>query len=248
MYRRGYLWTSNNNNNNNNDDDDDDDVKDKRSGASQINQWRVLYWLWQTLDGQNIYNSCCTLRIEYSKLSSLNVKYNNDKSRDYTNPTLPTGDPNLDAFAMTGNAQCFVLLLFSLSLSLSLFRSVTATTSATAITLASIQIAPLFPIALLGSDSGASQRPMLFRWMRGLITQTLTIKLYLSFIKHCRFLKLAPGGGVESLLFKFIKPLKLNCWVEEWMGLGWVGEGGGGGRMRMRMRVSILMNASTSGL
>lgn len=56
----------------------------------------------QTLDGQNIYNSCCTLRIEYSKLSSLNVKYNNDKSRDYTNPTLPTGDHNLDAFAMTG--------------------------------------------------------------------------------------------------------------------------------------------------
>jgi hypothetical protein len=53
--------------------------------------------LLQSLDGQNIYNSCCTLRIEYSKLSSLNVKYNNDKSRDYTNPNLPTGDPGLDA-------------------------------------------------------------------------------------------------------------------------------------------------------
>jgi polypyrimidine tract-binding protein 2 len=49
-----------------------------------------------SLDGQNIYNACCTLRIEYSKLSNLNVKYNNDKSRDYTNPTLPTGDPTLD--------------------------------------------------------------------------------------------------------------------------------------------------------
>ncbi|KAE9544267.1 hypothetical protein AGLY_001446 [Aphis glycines] len=45
-----------------------------------------------SLDGQNIYTSCCKLRIEYSKLSSLNVKYNNDKSRDYTNPTLPNGD------------------------------------------------------------------------------------------------------------------------------------------------------------
>merc|ERR1719483_911855 len=33
-----------------------------------------------SLDGQNIYNACCTLRIEYSKLSNLNVKYNNDKS------------------------------------------------------------------------------------------------------------------------------------------------------------------------
>lgn len=48
----------------------------------------------QALDGQNIYNSCCTLRIDYSKMSSLNVKYNNDKSRDYTNPNLPTGDGN----------------------------------------------------------------------------------------------------------------------------------------------------------
>jgi len=49
-----------------------------------------------SLDGQNIYNACCTLRIEYSKLSNLNVKFNNDKSRDYNNPTLPTGDPTLD--------------------------------------------------------------------------------------------------------------------------------------------------------
>ncbi|XP_033224278.1 polypyrimidine tract-binding protein 1 isoform X2 [Belonocnema kinseyi] len=50
-----------------------------------------------SLDGQNIYNSCCTLRIDYSKMQNLNVKFNNDKSRDYTNPTLPTGDQNLDA-------------------------------------------------------------------------------------------------------------------------------------------------------
>lgn len=53
-----------------------------------------------TLDGQNIYNGCCTLRIEYSKLASLNVRYNNDKSRDYTNPTLPTGEAGMDAFAL----------------------------------------------------------------------------------------------------------------------------------------------------
>lgn len=46
----------------------------------------------QALDGQNIYNGCCTLRISFSKLTSLNVKYNNDKSRDYTRPDLPTGD------------------------------------------------------------------------------------------------------------------------------------------------------------
>ncbi|XP_034093547.1 polypyrimidine tract-binding protein 2-like [Gymnodraco acuticeps] len=51
------------------------------------------------LDGQNIYNSCCTLRIDFSKLVNLNVKYNNDKSRDYTRPELPAGDgqPNLES-------------------------------------------------------------------------------------------------------------------------------------------------------
>ncbi|XP_018088992.1 polypyrimidine tract binding protein 1 S homeolog isoform X3 [Xenopus laevis] len=51
-----------------------------------------------SLDGQNIYNACCTLRIDFSKLTSLNVKYNNDKSRDYTRPDLPSGDgqPTLD--------------------------------------------------------------------------------------------------------------------------------------------------------
>ncbi|GFQ88884.1 polypyrimidine tract-binding protein 1 [Trichonephila clavata] len=56
-----------------------------------------------SLDGQNIYNSCCTLRVEYSKLSNLNVKYNNDKSRDFTNPTLPTGDPTLDNLGLPGS-------------------------------------------------------------------------------------------------------------------------------------------------
>lgn len=55
-----------------------------------------------SLDGQNIYNACCTLRIEYSKLSNLNVKYNNDKSRDYTNPALPTGDPGMDSALQLG--------------------------------------------------------------------------------------------------------------------------------------------------
>ncbi|XP_058456182.1 polypyrimidine tract-binding protein 2 isoform X2 [Malaya genurostris] len=56
----------------------------------------------QTLDGQNIYNGCCTLRIDNSKLTALNVKYNNDKSRDYTNPTLPSGEPGSDVIASAG--------------------------------------------------------------------------------------------------------------------------------------------------
>uniref|UniRef100_A0AAX7UZE3 RRM domain-containing protein n=1 Tax=Astatotilapia calliptera TaxID=8154 RepID=A0AAX7UZE3_ASTCA len=55
-----------------------------------------------SLDGQNIYNGCCTLRISFSKLTSLNVKYNNEKSRDFTRPDLPTGDgqPTMEHTAM----------------------------------------------------------------------------------------------------------------------------------------------------
>lgn len=41
------------------------------------------------------------MRIEYSKLSSLNVKYNNDKSRDYTNPSLPNGETGLDGVSLS---------------------------------------------------------------------------------------------------------------------------------------------------
>ena len=52
----------------------------------------ITYDFVQSLNGQNIYNGCCTLQIEFSKLLALNVKYNNDKSRDYTNPTLPPSE------------------------------------------------------------------------------------------------------------------------------------------------------------
>jgi hnRNP-L/PTB/hephaestus splicing factor len=45
------------------------------------------------LDGQNIYNGCCTLHIDYSKLSTLTVKFNNEKTRDFTRPELPSGEP-----------------------------------------------------------------------------------------------------------------------------------------------------------
>ncbi|XP_072314303.1 polypyrimidine tract-binding protein 1a isoform X2 [Eucyclogobius newberryi] len=57
-----------------------------------------------SLDGQNIYNACCTLRISFSKLTSLNVKYNNDKSRDYTRPDLPTADAQPSVDPMTAAA------------------------------------------------------------------------------------------------------------------------------------------------
>lgn len=67
----------------------------------------------EVLDGQNIYNGCCTLRIDNSKLTALNVKYNNDKSRDYTNPSLPPGEPGTDMMGGTGglmNASDLLLL------------------------------------------------------------------------------------------------------------------------------------------
>lgn len=70
-------------------------------------------FLAQSLDGQNIYNSCCTLRIDYSKMQNLNVKYNNDKSRDYTNPSLPTGDANLDAASFALGGELLPQLLMS---------------------------------------------------------------------------------------------------------------------------------------
>lgn len=47
------------------------------------------------LDGKNIYPNCCILRIDFSKMLSVNVRYNNDKSRDFTNPDLPSSDDAL---------------------------------------------------------------------------------------------------------------------------------------------------------
>ncbi|NXP11883.1 PTBP3 protein, partial [Thinocorus orbignyianus] len=44
------------------------------------------------LDGHSIYVTCCTLRVDFSRLSSLKVKYNNDKSRDFTRCDLPYGN------------------------------------------------------------------------------------------------------------------------------------------------------------
>ncbi|XP_066114162.1 retroelement silencing factor 1 isoform X1 [Saccopteryx bilineata] len=42
------------------------------------------------LDGQNIHNDSCILRITFSKVTNLNVKYNSNKCRDYTRPNLPS--------------------------------------------------------------------------------------------------------------------------------------------------------------
>ena len=38
------------------------------------------------LDGAQIYEGCCTLKVQYSRAERLNIKYNSDETRDYTTP------------------------------------------------------------------------------------------------------------------------------------------------------------------
>ncbi|CAO2827945.1 unnamed protein product [Amaranthus hypochondriacus] len=42
------------------------------------------------LHGRNIYDGCCQLDVQYSNLTELQVNFNNDRSRDFTNPNLPS--------------------------------------------------------------------------------------------------------------------------------------------------------------
>jgi hnRNP-L/PTB/hephaestus splicing factor len=44
----------------------------------------------RALDGKDIYDNCCTLKVDFSRNNRLNVRVNNDLSRDFTNPDLPT--------------------------------------------------------------------------------------------------------------------------------------------------------------
>ncbi|KAF4672207.1 hypothetical protein FOL47_000790 [Perkinsus chesapeaki] len=43
------------------------------------------------LDGQNIYAGCNTIKVQYSSLPQLEVKQNNERSWDFTNPSLISG-------------------------------------------------------------------------------------------------------------------------------------------------------------
>jgi len=45
-------------------------------------------------NGLNIYNGCNNLQIGFSNLLDITVKYNNERSYDFTNPNLPAGNPN----------------------------------------------------------------------------------------------------------------------------------------------------------
>lgn len=43
-----------------------------------------------SLHGRNIYDNCCKLDIQFSTLNELKVHYDDDYSRDFTNPYLTT--------------------------------------------------------------------------------------------------------------------------------------------------------------
>ena len=49
------------------------------------------------LDGRDSYTGCNMLNICFSKHPELRVRFNNDRSRDYTNPDLPEGPPHGEA-------------------------------------------------------------------------------------------------------------------------------------------------------
>ncbi|KAH9757643.1 hypothetical protein WN944_008384 [Citrus x changshan-huyou] len=58
-----------------------------------------------SLQGRNIYDGCCQLDIQFSNLDELQVNYNNERSRDFTNPNLPAeqkGRPSQSGYSEAG--------------------------------------------------------------------------------------------------------------------------------------------------
>ncbi|KAJ0973292.1 hypothetical protein J5N97_021251 [Dioscorea zingiberensis] len=65
----------------------------KSAGAQALIQYQSRQSAIQarnTLQGRNIYDGCCQLDIQFSNLNELQVNYNNERSRDFTNPSLPS--------------------------------------------------------------------------------------------------------------------------------------------------------------
>ena len=90
-------------------------ISDTFQALVQMSESNAAQQAKQNMENQNVFSGltffsylngkkfrCCTLRIDYSKLSTLNVKYNNDKSRDYTNPSLPSGEITLEQSLQLG--------------------------------------------------------------------------------------------------------------------------------------------------
>ncbi|XP_077241388.1 polypyrimidine tract-binding protein homolog 3-like isoform X2 [Tasmannia lanceolata] len=65
----------------------------KSAGSQALIQYQTRQSAVQArnaLQGRNIYDGCCQLDIQFSNLSELQVNYNNERSRDFTNPSLPS--------------------------------------------------------------------------------------------------------------------------------------------------------------
>lgn len=54
------------------------------------------------LQGRNIYDGCCQLDIQFSNLTELQVNYNNERSRDFTNSSLPSGSEQKGRSSQSG--------------------------------------------------------------------------------------------------------------------------------------------------
>lgn len=64
----------------------------KSAGLQALVQFAVQQHATQArnaLQGRNIYDGCCTLDIQFSNLQELQVNFNNERTRDYTNAQLP---------------------------------------------------------------------------------------------------------------------------------------------------------------
>ncbi|XP_074787771.1 polypyrimidine tract-binding protein 3 [Athene noctua] len=66
---------------------------------------RNAYFAKVHMDGRSIYAACCILHIDFSRLSKLTVKYNNNKSRDFTRFDLPSGGGQLFLQAAASGSQ-----------------------------------------------------------------------------------------------------------------------------------------------
>uniref|UniRef100_A0A8C4UKA2 Polypyrimidine tract binding protein 3 n=1 Tax=Falco tinnunculus TaxID=100819 RepID=A0A8C4UKA2_FALTI len=75
------------------------------------------YYAKMILDGHSVYVSCCTLRIEFSKLSNLIIKYNNNKSKDFTRFRLSPGDARPPLQPSASNTSGIPGVYFSFSVS-----------------------------------------------------------------------------------------------------------------------------------
>eukprot|EP00744_Colponema_vietnamica_P006350 GILI01009234.1.p1 GENE.GILI01009234.1~~GILI01009234.1.p1 ORF type:complete len:481 (-),score=116.78 GILI01009234.1:1041-2483(-) len=106
----------------------------------------------QSLDGQNIYAGCNTLKIVFSELQSLSVKYDSDKGRDFTRPPRTVETP----VAGTASASTLASSLTSL-----VNRPLSAPAAALGLRNA-VGSLPSVSLTSLGAGlSGASNSPVL---------------------------------------------------------------------------------------